>query len=82
MNGLNTPVYMHDSFGNLVDLLYALRVFGVRYHKISHQLNMVRSGTSFTPPGHWIPLPVADLSMNFIEIIPLSEVKSGDTKIF
>jgi hypothetical protein len=68
---VKNPIYINDGFERLVSLLHKLKVFEVKHHRVSHVMTMIRgSGVQSLIQPHWIPLPVADTSMHFIEIVP------------
>jgi hypothetical protein len=73
---VDTPVYMHKSFTDLLELLMALKVVGARMHKISHGSMLRGSGPLPVIPKHWIPIPVIGADQRFIEFIPYRSMTS------
>lgn len=70
---MNTRVYLHRSFADVVNLLTRLRVIGIATHKVSHATMMVamqNGNPTVTIPSHWVPLPIIDLSQEYAEFIP------------
>jgi hypothetical protein len=66
---VNTQVYLHKSFGDLTNLLLALKVVGGRRHRISHAAAMM--GGILSVPNHWMPIPVVGLYQEYFEFVSL-----------
>ena len=68
---MDSPVYLNEGFGNLLELLASLRVIGLSRHKISHQMTLISGLHVPVIKPHWIPLPVIDTAMYFLEVVPV-----------
>lgn len=61
---MDTPVFYHESFANLIITMSKLDIIGIKHHMIAPTLVMQGMGMNTS----WIPLPVMGLYAEFIEI--------------
>lgn len=61
---MDTPVFYHESFANLIMIMAKLKIIGIRHHKIAP--TFVLQGAGIDPA--WIPIPVMGLYAEFIEV--------------